>query len=137
MHICNCGFALALPHFYLRVWDLGITSPSSCNLSSLMRMILTLGDSDLSNFLVFPDRALAEIHIMGEVQPDEGGGSTGVGQASHVRVRAVLALPRPPSQDLVRGRAVPARRLPYSGRKGGKQFFIFILLEAQTKKNSS
>ena len=60
------------------------------------------------------DRTLAEVHLLGEVQPDEGGGSAGAGQAGHVRFRAVLALSRPPPQSLVRSGALPTRRITAS-----------------------
>lgn len=84
---------------------------------------------EVSVFLLFTDRALAEVHILGKVQPHEGGGPAGVGQAGDVRVRAVLALSRTPSESLVRGCAVPARCLPFAGRKGGmvnRSYFLCV-----------
>ena len=69
---------------------------------------------------LFPDRALAKIHQLGEVQPPQGRGPPPDSQASHVRLRAVPPLSRPPPQHLVRGRALSSGKLQAVGRKRGK-----------------
>ena len=51
-----------------------------------------------------------EISHLGEIEPSPHRRSDSAHQARHVRLRAVPALPGPPSARLVRGSALPANQ---------------------------